>query len=36
MTRILSEAMRRFVAGKAEIARAITIQMGRPLRTTAG
>ena len=34
--RILSEAVTRFVAGKAEIARAITIQMGRPLRYTPG
>ncbi|WP_202730421.1 aldehyde dehydrogenase family protein [Achromobacter xylosoxidans] len=34
--RILSDAVARFVAGKAEIARAITIQMGRPLRYTPG
>lgn len=33
---ILSDAVSRFVAGKAEIARAITIQMGRPLRYTPG
>ncbi|RBL87082.1 aldehyde dehydrogenase [Streptomyces cavourensis] len=34
--RILSEAVTRFVAAKAEAARAITIQMGRPLRYTPG
>lgn len=34
--RIVSEAVDRFVAAKDEIARAITIQMGRPLRYTPG
>ncbi|MFD4836244.1 aldehyde dehydrogenase family protein [Achromobacter sp. NPDC058515] len=34
--RIVSLAVDRFVAAKAEIARAITIQMGRPLRYTPG
>jgi acyl-CoA reductase-like NAD-dependent aldehyde dehydrogenase len=34
--RIVSEAVDRFVAAKDEIARAITVQMGRPLRYTPG
>ncbi|MCW0207841.1 MAG: aldehyde dehydrogenase family protein [Achromobacter sp.] len=34
--RIVSDAVDRFVAAKDEIARAITIQMGRPLRYTPG
>jgi len=34
--RIVSDAVDRFVAAKDEIARAITVQMGRPLRYTPG